>query len=612
MTMAFILAFAVSYFIQTAQAYEDADKLIKLKIDDVIMQIGVNDDNLREIRRESDANALAKARSFAEMIRINPALVGDFNQLEKIRGLLEVDELHIINDEGILFSGTVKDYYGYDMASDKQSAAFLPAITDKDFELAQDPQPKGINKEVFQYAGVARKDADGIVQIGYRPEKLAQAIEVVDIKNLAPGFRIGSSGSILVAKKSGEIVSTPEERYLGKSLFEYGFEKHDFVKTSRTFLKKLSDNKVLVGYKSFGDYLIIGQLPEEEMYAGRNSSIFMLVGFNLMLFALIFYLVSKLVQMGVIDGIYKVNRSLAKITQGDLEERIEVYTNEEFRALSGGINATVDALKGAIKEVAARIDDELAFAKAIQLSALPSRFPAFPEKTEFDIFATMRPAKEVGGDFFDFFLIGEDKLAFLIADVSGKGIPGALFMMISKTIIKHMTLTNDNVAQALEKANNLLCENNEAGMFVTVFLGVLDLKSGKVSFANAGHNPPLIKRSGGDYEWLPVNKSFVLAVMEDVVFSEQEIILSEGDILFMYTDGVTEANNKEFALFSNDRLLCDLNRNTACRSGNPVDVIGCIQDSVDAFACGAAQSDDITMLCVKYFGSGSMSSEIVS
>jgi serine phosphatase RsbU (regulator of sigma subunit) len=283
-----------------------------------------------------------------------------------------------------------------------------------------------------------------------------------------------------------------------------------------------------------------------------------------------------------------------------LDERVAVNTNEEFAALSGSINATVNALKDAIKEVAARIDDELAFAKSIQLSALPSTFPAFPDKTEFDIFATMRPAKEVGGDFYDFFLIGEDKLAFLIADVSGKGIPGALFMMISKTIIKNMVLTYSNLAEAFEQANNLLCENNDAGMFVTVFLGVLDLHSGKLAYVNAGHNPPLIKNPDRSYEFLPVKRSFVLAGMENMNYTEQEITLSSGDILFMYTDGVTEANNKEYELFSDKRLINVLNETPVCTEGQAAHIVECILQNVDSFVDGAEQSDDITILCLKY------------
>ncbi|HYH01695.1 MAG TPA: hypothetical protein VEC37_01195, partial [Bacillota bacterium] len=184
MTAAFILTFYTSYYVQSGQAYKNAEKLIYLKIDDVVKQIKINQKSLREIREESDSNALAKARSLAKMIEMNPAILRNFAQLEKIRLLLEVDEIHVSDNRGILISGTKKDYIGFDFASAQQSAAFLPAIRDKQFELAQDPQPKGINHEMFQYVGVARQDAPGIVQIGYIPERLAKAMDVVAIKNL--------------------------------------------------------------------------------------------------------------------------------------------------------------------------------------------------------------------------------------------------------------------------------------------------------------------------------------------------------------------------------------------------------------------------------------------
>jgi hypothetical protein len=355
------------------------------------------------------------------MVEMNPAILRDPDQLEKIRKLLEVDEIHVSDGRGILIAGTVKEYIGYDFASDKQSAAFLPAIKDKQFELAQSPQPKGINKEMFQYVGVARQDAPGIVQIGYIPERLERAMEVVDIKNLAPGFRIGNSGGILIASGSGKIISVADGRYLGKTIYQYGFTHNHINSENGSFIAQLAGKKALVSYKTKGEYLIIGQLPTDEMYLSRNSSITVLVLFNIILFALIFFLIAKLVQNVVIDGIYKVNHSLSVITRGNLDEKVEVRTNEEFMALSNGINETVDALKAAIKEAAARIDGELAFAKAIQLSSLPSHFPAFPNRTDFDIYATMTPAKEVGGDFYDFFMVDADHLAVVIADVSGKG-----------------------------------------------------------------------------------------------------------------------------------------------------------------------------------------------
>jgi serine phosphatase RsbU (regulator of sigma subunit) len=348
--------------------------------------------------------------------------------------------------------------------------------------------------------------------------------------------------------------------------------------------------------------MILGKLPADEMYLSRNSTTTVMVLFNILLFGLIFFLVAKLAQMVVIDGIFAVNKSLTEITRGNLDEKVEVSTNDEFKALATGINGMVEALKEAIKEAAARIDDELAFARAIQLSALPSHFPAFPDRTEFDIFADMQPAKEVGGDFYDFFLIGEDKLAVVIADVSGKGIPAARFMMISKTLIKNLALSGISAAEVFTKANNSLCENNDAGMFVTAFMAVLDCKSGKFRYVNAGHNPPLIKKAAGAVEWLPVKPNFVLTGMEDIKYVEQEIILAPGDLLFMYTDGVTEACNQALELYSDNRLFKELNNDTLEDPTAAADIVEYVLDSVESFADGAEQADDITMLSLKYLG----------
>ncbi|MDD4239217.1 MAG: SpoIIE family protein phosphatase [Desulfotomaculaceae bacterium] len=601
MTIAFVCAFLVSYYIQSGQAHRNAEQLIYLKITDVIEQISINNKNLTDIRQESDANALAKARAFAVLLEINPALVGDYAELERIRILLDVDELHISDGQGILISGTVKDYYGYDFASDKQSAAFLPAIINKQFELAQDPQPKGINGEMFQYVGVARKDADGFVQIGYKPEKLANAMKVASIENLAPGFRVGNSGSVLIVLESGVIVSAVDKNYLGKTVDEY-CNGYELKGNSGSFIKKSSDGESLIAYKKAGEYIIIGNLPSDEMYLSRNSTTTALIMFNILLFVVIFFLVARLVQLVVIDGIFKVNKSLAEITKGNLDEKVEVNTSEEFQSLSTGINGMVEALKEAIKEAAARIDDELSFARAIQLSTLPCHFPAFPNRADFDIFADMHPAREVGGDFYDFFLIGENKLAVIIADVSGKGIPAALFMMISKTLIKDLALTGITPAEVFTKANNSLCENNDTMMFVTAFMGLLDCKSGKLSYVNAGHNPPLIKKAAGGTERLPVKPGLVLAGMEDFKYVEQEIILAPGDVLFMYTDGVTEACNQALELYSDNRLLDELNSDALEARSTAADIIEYVLQTVMNFADGAEQADDITMLALEYKG----------
>lgn len=595
---AFVAVFLVSFYIQTNQASENAKSLIQLKIDDVKKQLDINVQNLKEIRDESDKNAVAKAQAFAKMLDLNPELVYKKNELEKIRILLDVDELHISDEKGILIGGTMESYYGYDFASSPQSAAFIPAINDKNFVLAQDPQPKGINNEIFQYVGVSRIDSPGIVQIGYRPDKLTHAMEVADIKSLALGFRVGKSGNVMIADSNGMIVSVNDNQLLGKSLWEYGLDKKQFQSSEGKMFTTINGVKSLLAYQTYQGYTIIGQLPTNEMYLNRNSTITLLIAFNVLLFAVIFVLIAKLVQKVVINGIYQVNQSLEKITEGNLDEVVSVTTNEEFQSLSQGINSMVDALKTAIQEAASRIDSELSFAKAIQLSALPARTQPYSNHPCFDICSRMYTAKEVGGDFYDFFMVNDNQLAFVVADVSDKGIPAALFMMVSKSLIKHYALTGISTKDIFYKTNNSLCENNSANMFVTAFIGIIDLKTGTLCYSNAGHNPPLISRKQGEYEWLKSKRCLVLAGMEDVPYSEMEIQLQPGDRLFLYTDGVTEAMNIEKELYSDQRL-----RNVLNQVPSEIlieDLLEVVKQDVDRFSNGAEQADDITMLVLEY------------
>ena len=244
-----------------------------------------------------------------------------------------------------------------------------------------------------------------------------------------------------------------------------------------------------------------------------------------------------------------------------------------------------------------RIDTELNVATRIQASMLPSIFPAFPERRDFDIYASMDPAKEVGGDFYDFFLIDDNHLGIVMADVSGKGVPAALFMMISKTLLKNRCQISLSPAEILSDVNNQLCENNETELFVTVWLGILDIKTGIITAANAGHEFPAIMHKGGKYELLNDKHGFVLAGMQNMKYKEYTIQLNEGDKLFLYTDGVPEATNAENELFGTDRMIEALNSRLDV---NAEETLKIVRSSVDGFVKDAPQFDDLTMLCLEY------------
>ncbi|MBQ9384337.1 MAG: SpoIIE family protein phosphatase [Ruminiclostridium sp.] len=247
-----------------------------------------------------------------------------------------------------------------------------------------------------------------------------------------------------------------------------------------------------------------------------------------------------------------------------------------------------------------RISAELNVATQIQADMLPSIFPAFPDRNEFDIYATMNPAKEVGGDFYDFFLIDDDHLAMVMADVSGKGVPAALFMVIAKTIIKnHAQLGELSPAKVLMQANEQLCEGNEAELFVTVWLGILEISTGKGKAANAGHEHPALRRKDGKFELIQYRHSPAVATMDGIRFKEHDFELYPGDTLFVYTDGVAEATDAHNELYGGDRMIDALNKDP---NASPKELLATVKKSVDEFVGEAPQFDDITMLGLKYFG----------
>lgn len=243
-----------------------------------------------------------------------------------------------------------------------------------------------------------------------------------------------------------------------------------------------------------------------------------------------------------------------------------------------------------------RIGAELHVATQIQASMLPCVFPAFPEYEEFDIYASMSPAKEVGGDFYDFFLVDTDHLALVMADVSGKGVPAALFMMITKTLLKSEAQSGRSPKEVLGTVNNQLLENNEAGMFVTVWLGIYEISSGKLTAANAGHEYPALRRADGSFELFMDKHGFVMAGMEDVSYREYVIELHEGDMLFVYTDGVTEATNENDQIYGTDRMLAALNHKKDVSSQ---ELLREVRADIDCFVGSAMQFDDITMMAFK-------------
>jgi len=287
----------------------------------------------------------------------------------------------------------------------------------------------------------------------------------------------------------------------------------------------------------------------------------------------------------------------------DMDEAYK--TGDEIELLAEGFEEFSLKTKKYIDEIMTmasekeRVKVEFSLATRIQADMLPGRFPAFPDRNEFDIYASMTPAKEVGGDFYDFFFAGEDKLAMVMADVSGKGVPAAMFMMMAKTMIQGRLVADQDVGRMLEDVNNAICANNTEKMFVTVWVGILDLKSGLLSAANAGHEYPIIKEPDGPFMVLKDKHGFVLGGKKNMKYKAYEIEMKPGSKLFIYTDGVPEAMNEDGQLFGMERTLRAVND---VASSAPQDILANVTRRVGEYVGSAEQFDDLTMMCIEYFG----------
>jgi hypothetical protein len=316
---------------------------------------------------------------------------------------------------------------------------------------------------------------------------------------------------------------------------------------------------------------------------------------EILIFTALYLVTTVLVNRIIVRNLDKVNDSLSRITSGHLTETVTVEESIEFAKLSDGINSTVTALRGYIDAAEKRMEEELALAAEIQDAALPKSFDLPAENIR--LHALMTPARQVGGDFYDFFYTGPDQLALVIADVSGKGIPAALFMMRAKTAIKNSALSGAAPGKILETVNDILCEENEIMMFVTVWLGILDLKTGLMRCCNAGHEYPALMRAGGDFELLKDKHGLFLGARPGIPRCEYEIQLESGDRLFVYTDGVPEALNESAEQYGTARMIDHLNT----LKDQPQDrLLSGMLENVRRFAGEAEQFDDITMLGITW------------
>ena len=558
----FVTTFSASSF-QKSMAKAIALDTLKSNLEDIE----------NDIQDAANRNLVDYSRFLTNELSINLST----DELKKITKEYHLTEISFIDTNGLIIK-----------SSNKNAKLHIPLKNvDKEIYYAEDS-----SDDAIKFVGM--KNENYFIQIGFHPEYFEKQIEE-QILHVAQYRHIGQKGFVVICNPEGTVISNTIGN-VGKNISILGQNQNIKATQKEVFLVTIGNKPCYCMYSKVNNFVVLVAMTEEEVFFTKKASVYMLAFMETIVFAIFFATIFVLVKVLVVKNIRKINTSLSQITDGNLNVTVDVRDNEEFASLSDDINSTVTTLKHYIDEAAARFDKDLEIAKQIQQSALPSVFPPYPNRKDFSIYASMNAAKEVGGDFYDFYLVDENHLAFVVADVSGKGIPGAMFMMTSKTLIKSFAESGLPVHEVLTNVNTQLCQNNEAGMFVTAWMGILDLQTGLIKFANAGHNPPLVKHKDGSYEFLKGKVNFVLAGMDMVKYKEQELQLQPGDEIYLYTDGVTEAHNSNNELFGENRLLESLN---STKGMSVEDICKKVKEDVDAFVCDAEQFDDITMLCVQ-------------
>ena len=583
--IAYIVTSSFTYILQNGMVNIETQEVFTTAINDVE----------EDIKGKSDAHLLSIAEDVKTEYESNPNV-----SLVDVLNKYGIVEINVVSSDGIIQKSTESDSINYDMSSKEQSKEFVDTLKVQD-SFVQKYSPRGKDGSVWRKYAAINLTGGGFIQVGYDAEQFHDVLDdfVIDFTK---NRHVGTSGFVAVCDETLSLVI--DNDYAGKPVSAIGIDSPKEMiqgETATTLYyadivdgKTNLSEKYMYVFKFVEGYCIIAAMPEAEAVFMRDASLYTSIFMQVIIFATLFVFIYVLIKRVIINNLQKINDTLGRITKGDLNVTVNVRSNKEFSSLSDDINSTVSTLKRYIAEAAARIDKELEYAKQIQLSALPTNFPA---DEDYGIYAQMIAAKEVGGDFYDFYKLDDRTVAFLAADVSGKGIPAAMFMMTAKTIIKDLAEGGMAVNDIFTKANEKLCENNESGMFVTAWMGILDLNTGNVQFANAGHNPPLLKRADGSFEYLKTRAGFVLAGMEGVRYRMGEITLNEGDRLFLYTDGVPEATNADNKLYGEDRLLSFMNRNASMEATR---LLPALKANIDEFVGEAPQFDDITMLMFDY------------
>ena len=547
------------------------------------------------LKRQAKKTSAKMTTMIAEIINANPKILdADVKESDEQKdglGLLmkrlDLTEVSVVSEQGYVVASYPSDNLGVDFNQPPLNE-FLQVLNSSE-PVVQEIRPNFNNPNDTtrrMYAGARRLDQPGVIQVGYEADPIESLFSLGGIENFVEPT-LSEDYAFAIFDENGK-------RQVGDSILE-GIDPNG-VELDAVEHVKINGKTWLVFAQRRDSLIYVCATNLNSLIRSRFVVVALLIIANFFIFFVIFFLVSYLIRKFIVESVYKINGSLEKITNGDLDERVDVTTSKEFTDLSNGVNMTVDALKNATEEITKRVEEELAVAQKIQADALPDLEERFAKEDRFEVFGINRPMHRIGGDMYDFFFIDDRHAMFYVADVSGHGVPAALVMMKTMALVKNLALSKKDIAAVVTLTNEYLSENNSS-MFVTGFFCVIDLTTGVTTYVNAGHNPPFLRRKGGKFEEIKPTINLLLGLGAYAPYESAELKLEPGDEFALYSDGITEATAPDIDLFETYRALEALNgvdENASAKQAAKT-----LFDAVDAFTNNAEPSDDQTLLLFK-------------
>ena len=598
MSLGLLSLLIIVYLVMAVGAKRQARVIISERLRDLSMDVNEWRDNYKKMRANTDSSSLAKTRMLARIIQYDPAILKNDARLKEIASVLNVDSICVSDGEGVLIASTEPGFLGFHMDSTEQSGEFMPAIEDKTFELVQDPQERGIDHVIVQYAGVARLDAPGIVQIAYESGNVFDYADIELMRDIMRALPIGHEGRFLVLEDGDDPVvfasGDPSEN--GCRLSELGFH-HDPVLPDSVFIrgKQYFCQRVHIQDEP---RRVLAVMPKSEVFGARNRAMVFLLVFFLVFFVLLFYVLDRLIRRTVTDGFYEVNRTLDKIIAGDLTQTVNVRSNPEFLALSDGINTMVGGLKKNLTDSRRRVKRENELAKSIQRTLIPASGQVFGEFSEIDFASASVLAAQKGSDVLESFVTDAGRPGFVMVETIGDSVSACLSMMKFRAVFQPCALASSGPLDMLNRGMELFKDEKVfKKQFLSIFVGFFDPEGRRLDYVNAGFYPPFLRRADGSFEQLRDSAGAVFTTARPVEFRQESITFGPGDMFFACSNGIFTYSDREGQLFTKKML-------TTCLDASKADSAQVLIDDVTSYIRGISgelpPDDDVIMAAIRF------------